>query len=77
MTDKPNNVLPLKHGQGSGSNGGGGNYGERLARIEASLRYMANKEDIQKIKVWVLSSILGGMSAAALLTVAIVKFFFS
>ena len=73
QTDK---VRPIRRGYGFGSNGGG-NYGECLARIEANLGHMATKEDIQKIKVWVLSSILGGMGLAALLTVTIVKFFFS
>ena len=77
MTAQANNVHPVRRGQGSGSNGGGGNYGERLARIEASLEHMATKEDIQKIKVWVLSGILGGVSVTALLTAAIMKLLFS
>ena len=77
MTRRTDNVVPFSKGHGHGSNGGGGNYGERLARIEASLGHMATKEDIQKIKVWVLSGILGGMVTAAILATAIVKLFFS
>ena len=47
-------------------------HGKRLARIEANLGHMVTKEDIQKIKVWVLSGILGGVTITALLTATIV-----
>ena len=57
----------------SQSGGGGGDYGERLAKLEGRMDYLATKEDIQKIKVWVLSGVLGGMVAAATITVAVVK----
>ena len=85
VTDKTNNVYPFKRGHGSGDNGGNGNYGERLARLEerleSSIEHMATKEDIQKIKVWVLTGILGGMlggmGVAAALAVTIAKLFFS
>ncbi len=73
VTDQTNNVYPIKHGRGSDSNGGNGSHGERLARIEARLEHMATKEDIQKIKVWVLSGILGGVGV----TITIMKFFSS
>ena len=77
VTDKIDNIYPFKPGHGSDSNGGNGSYGERLARLEASIQHMATKEDIQKIKVWVLSGILGGMGIAVALTLTIVKLFFS
>ena len=77
MSKQPGNVVPISQGQGSGSNGGGDGYGERLARIEAKLEFFATKEDIQKIKVWVLGGVLGGMAIATGLAVTIIKFFFA
>ena len=81
VNNQTTNVTPITAGRGSGSNGDSGNYGERLARIEAKMEYFATKEDIQKIKVWVLvgvlGGILGGMGIATTLTVSIVKLFFS
>ena len=75
MSGRDNNVTPISRGQSSG--GGNGNYGERLARIEEQMKNTATKEDIQKIKVWVLSGILGGMVSVALLAIATIKFFLS
>ena len=77
VNNQTTNVTPITAGRGSGSNGDSGNYGERLARIEAKMEYFATKEDIQKIKVWVLVGVLGGMGVATGLTVSIVKLFFS
>ena len=60
-------------------NGGGGSYGERLARLEAEVDNiklnMATKTDIANMKVWILSGVLGGMGIAALVTVGILRFF--
>lgn len=36
---------------------------DRLARVETRLDSLATKEDIQKMKVWILSSILGAAAA--------------
>jgi len=56
-------------------------YGERLARLEARMDFLATKEEIQKIKVWVLSGVLGGivagMGLAAGLAVVVVRVLFS
>jgi len=69
---------PPPHHRGGG---GGGDYGERLARLEARMGFLATKEEIQKIKVWVLSGVLGGivagMGLAAGLAVVVVRVFFS
>lgn len=46
---------------------------ERLARLETRMDYMATKEDIQKIKIWVLGGALGSGIPIALL---VVKVFF-
>lgn len=47
-----------------------------VAEIKGRLESFATKEDIQKVKVWVLSGVLGGMVLAATLAVGIVKLFF-
>lgn len=67
---KSDNVTGISRGNGNGSNGGGSNIDECLTRIETKLEYIATKEDIQKIKVWLLSGILGGMGMAAVLAMA-------
>ena len=53
--------------------GGGGNIESRLARLETHLGYLATKEDIQKIKVWILGGVIGGMVAALALAAGILK----
>ena len=50
----------------SGGGNGGSNHGERLARIEAKMEHAATKEDIQKLRVWVLGGVLAGLVFAAL-----------
>lgn len=46
---------------------------ERLARLETRMDYMATKEDIQKLKIWVLGGALGSGIPIVLL---VVKVFF-
>ena len=46
----------------SSSGGGSGSGVEgRVATLEARIQYLATKEDIQKIKVWVLGGVVGAM----------------
>lgn len=33
--------------------------------LEREVRHLATKEDVQRLKVWVLSGVIGGMIAAA------------
>lgn len=74
-------VPPPQSGPPPHHRGGGGDYGERLARLEARMDFLATKEEIQKIKVWVLSGVLGGivagMGLAAGLAVVVVRVLFS
>lgn len=77
MNSSNENVVPITSGSGSDSTGGGGNYGERLARVETKLEHMATKEDIQKIKVWILGGILGSVVLAMSVFFTILKFFSS
>ncbi|MCY4381667.1 MAG: hypothetical protein OXE44_00760 [Nitrospinae bacterium] len=56
-----------------GRGGGGSNFERRLSSLETHIQYLATKEDIQKVKVWVLGGVLGGMGIAAAITVGIFR----
>lgn len=58
------------------SSGGGGGRGveSRLAALETRVEYLATKEDVQKIKVWVLSGVIAGILAGTMLAAALLKF---
>lgn len=72
MTGSP--VTPIRRTPSAPGNGGdGGDYGERLATIEERVKHLATKEDIQKIKVWCLSGVLGGMALAAGVALAVLR----
>ena len=51
----------------SGS-GNGRDIEKRLSALETHIKYVATKEDIQKIKVWCLTGVIIGMISAATLT---------
>ena len=76
-----NNVVPLSTPGRSGS--GGGDYGERLARIEAQLEHMATREDLAEVKALIerkeasmLCWLLGLLSVAAIsVVVAMLRLF--
>lgn len=53
----------------NGGNGGEHNLHGRLSALEAHMQHMATK-------AWVLGGVVGGMVSAALITLAIIKFFF-
>lgn len=40
------------------------NNSERLAAVEAILPHLATKADLQSVKVWVLSAVLGAVVSA-------------
>ena len=77
---------------GSGGGSGGSGIDARLKALETRVEYLATKgdvaeikgrlesfatkEDIQKVKVWILSGVLGGMVLAATLAIGIAKLFF-
>lgn len=86
-------IRPTTPSPTSESSGGGGDDGgsdRRLAAIESrltaletafdrELKHLATKEDIQKIKVWVLGGVLGGvlgsMAIAAGIAITLLKVF--
>ena len=57
----------------SGNGGSGLTIPERLVRIETKMENMATKEDIQKIKVWILAGVLGGIGMATLVILALAR----
>ena len=63
---------------------GGGDNGDRLrnvrltgieTRLDTILPHLATKEDIQKIKVWALAGVLGGIALAVTIALAFLKIF--
>ena len=61
-------------GSSGGGNGGSG-HGERLARIEARMEHVATKEDIKKLRVWVLGGVLGALGLAVLAAIGVARLF--
>lgn len=72
--------------ESSGSGGGNGGSDRRLAEIESrltaletafdrELKHLATKVDIQKIKVWVLGGVLGGMAIATGIAIVLFRVF--
>ena len=58
---------------GRGENGS--NYERRVTRLETHLKYLATKEDIQKLKVWWLIGIISGMAVAVGMAMTFLKLF--
>ena len=55
--------------------GNGRDIEKRLSALETHFKYLATKEDIQKIKVWCLGGVIIGLLSAATLTIGILKLF--
>lgn len=48
----------------------------RIAGLETTIPHLGTKEDLQKLKVWWLVGVVGGMGAAAAVALGILRFFF-
>ena len=61
MADPSENVTPLHTQQRVTGNGGGDGHDlhGRVSALEATLKHLATKEDIQKLRVWVLGGVIG------------------
>lgn len=59
----------------AGSGNGGSNYERRLTRVETLMESVALREDVLKLKLWVLGGVIGGMIIAASLAIAIARLF--
>ena len=78
----PENVVPISTPDSSSSRGGG-DYGERLARIEAKLENMATRENLARIETSIAQReasmqrwLLGIIAMAAIsLVVALIRTF--
>ena len=80
VSDFPSKQPPVPSSASGGDDGGSGRLAaveSRLAALETHVKYLATKEDIQKIKVWVLAGVLGGSAIAVGLTATVIKLFFS
>jgi len=76
MNQKSGNVHPesspsAPHPGGTGADGSG--FGERLARIEAKMEHAATREDIQKLRVWVLGGVLGAVGIALVASAGVAR----
>lgn len=76
-------VLLRPNPEGGPGGGGGGGVDarlraveDRLTRLETRMDYMATKEDIQKLKIWVLIGVLSSIVAAIPIALLVVKVFF-
>lgn len=77
-------VIHLQSNSNAEPGGGGGDgvdarlraVEERLVRLETRMENMATKEDIQKLKIWVLGGVLGSVFAAIPIALLVVKVFF-
>lgn len=47
--EKDSNVLPFGQPSSSSGNGGGGNFGERLARIEERIQHLATTAEMKEV----------------------------
>ena len=74
-----------QHG-GNGRNGGDRRLDDRLRnveiqvaeisiKLETQLGHLATKNEVTKLKVWVLSGVLGGMAIAATIALAVARLF--
>ena len=74
----PNNVQPLNPPSGQPADGGNGNGRDlagRVSALEVRLDYLATKEDIQKLKVWVLAGTIGaGVLALSVAAIFVRRF---
>ena len=68
------NIADRREILNGGNNGGGGGKSipERLSTLEADLKHLATKEDIQKVKVWILAGVLGGIFTTSVVLAGVV-----
>ena len=75
MPGQKDNVIYIREAPGSGGNGGGSDVRERLAKLEERTEHSATKEDIQKLKVWILGGVIGGLVATVPIALLTIKLF--
>ena len=76
-----NNVVPMAR-RPTGEDGGGNGHGQRLrtleievAKIATKMESVATREEVLKLKLWILGGVIGGMVVAATLGFAIARLF--
>ena len=83
MSDKNQNIASSSvtpEPPAQATSGGSSEKEGRLATVEMDVAvlkthmgYLATKEEIQSVKVWILCGVLGGMAVAATLAISIFK----
>ena len=60
---------------GGGTGNGPRNLGERVAVLEERLKHVALREDVARIKVWVLGGVIAGIVIAVTLALTVARLF--
>ena len=71
VQSETSSAAPSPSGSGNDRSG----FGERLARIEAKMEHVATKEDMQKLRVWVLGGVLGALGIALVASTGVARLF--
>ena len=57
----------------AGSGGGGHTVEERLSALETHMKYLATKEDLQKLEGWILGGVIGAGVVSILVALAVAR----
>lgn len=67
---------PARRKESSNGGGNGKDLRERVSALETELKHLATKNDVSGLKIWILSGVIGGMTLAVLVALAIVRLIF-
>lgn len=59
----------------SGGGGGGGDLAQRITRLEVRMDYLATKEDLKDIKIWILGGVIASFVTVGGLALVIWRVF--
>lgn len=74
---EPSHLRPVPDppgSEGGGTGGGNGSFERRLTRLETEFGHLATKKDVSDLKVWILSGLIAGMAAAAVIALGALRF---
>ena len=58
----------------TGDNNGNGSIRERVKALETELKHLATKEDVLKIKLWVLLGVIGAVPVTVMTLMFVAKY---
>lgn len=61
--------------QDGGNGNGGSRLGERVASLETEIKHLATKNDIEKMKLWLLWGVIIGIGVASTVVANFVRIF--